>query len=80
MPRSLRFWLLEANAMVAVVLLAAALVKLAYEIAGTTLWLAALRDAPWWTGAAGIAGAVLLLAGAWWLDSRGHGPEEDADA
>lgn len=71
--RSLRYWLLEANALLAVVLLAAGLVKLAYEIAGTTLWLAALRDAPWWVGLASVAAAVAMLGLAYWLDARGQG-------
>jgi len=74
--RSLRFWAFEANALAAVLLLAAGLVKLAYELLGTTLWLAALRDAPWWLGPAGIAGAALLLGTAYWLDVKGLRPED----
>lgn len=61
---------LEALALAAVLLLAAGLVKSLYELAGTTLWLAALRDAPWWVGPAALALAALLLAVLVRLDRR----------
>ncbi len=50
----------------ALLLLVAGGLKLLHEATGMTLWLAALRDAPGWVGAALFAGGWAVGA-AWWV-------------
>lgn len=53
----------------ALTLLVAGGLKLLHEATGMTLWLAALRDAPGWVGAALFAGGWAVGA-AWWITVR----------